>query len=120
MQSHALLSYIPVYAAHFGQSVSQVSDESIDGHIHTKHFAFSIWAPIDHGDVDWPILALWEGQGDADVGVKGARACVARRADDGRPELALEEILDERVVALHVTDEGLRGNVLVWPTGAIL
>lgn len=109
-----------MYSTHLGKPVSQVSNESIDGDIHTKHFTLSTRAPIDHRDVDWPIFALWEGQGHADVGVKGARASVTRGADDGRPELALEEILDERVVALHVTDEGFRGNVLVWPTCAVL
>ena len=109
-----------MYATNFGKSVSQIPDESIDRYIHAKHFAFSVWAPVDDGDIDWPILTLWEGQGDTDIGVKGARACVTRGADDGRPKLTLEEILDERVVALHVTDEGFRGNILVWPTSAIL
>ena len=109
-----------MYATYFGKSVSQISDESVDWYIHAEHFAFSVRAPVDDSDIDWPILSLWEGQGDADVGVKGARACVTGRADNGRSKLALEEILDERVVALHVTDEGFCGNVLIWPTGAIL
>ena len=109
-----------MYAAHLGKSVSQVSDECVDGHIHSKHFTLSTGASVDHCDVDRPTLTLWEGQGDADVGVKGARPCVARGTDDGRSELTLEEVLNERVVALHVTDEGLRGDVLVWPTRAVL
>ena len=92
---HHVLFYIPVNATNFGKSVSQIPNESIDGYIHTEHFAFSVRAPVDDGDVDRPILALWEGQGDADVGVKGARACITRRTDDGRPKLALEEILNE-------------------------
>lgn len=115
-----MILYIPVYATHFSKPVSQVSDECIDRHIHPKHFTSSTGASVDHSDVDWSTLTLWEGQGDADIGVKGARPRVARGADDGRSELTLEEILDERVVALHVTDEGLCGNILVWSTGAVL
>lgn len=109
-----------MYATHLGKSVSQISDERIDGNIHSKHFTLSIGAPIDHRDVDWATLTLWEGQRDADIGVKGARASVTGGTDNGRSELALEEVLDEGVVALHVTDEGFRGNIFIWPTCAVL
>ena len=66
-----IIHYIPVYAAHFSEPVSQVSDECIDGHIHPKHFTLSTGAPVDHCDIDRSTLTLWEGQGDTDVGVKG-------------------------------------------------
>ena len=111
---------LPVYTAHLGKPVSQVFDKRVDGYIDPEHFALSTGTPVDDGDIDGAVLSLWEGQGDADVGVKGARACITGGTDDGRAELALEEILDEGVVALHVTDEGFCGHVFIRSTCAVL
>ena len=120
MYSYSLTNPSPAHSTHLCQSVPQVLDESIDGDIHPKYSALSIGASVDDGDVNGSALALWEGQRDADVGVKGARAGVAGGANDGGTKLPLEEILDKRVVALHVTDECFRGNVLVGSTGTVL
>ena len=68
---------VPVYTAHLGKPVSQVFDKCVDRHVDSKHFTLSTGAPVDDSHIDWPTLTLGEGQRDADVGVKGARAGVA-------------------------------------------
>ena len=76
--------------------------------------------PAFNGHINWSHLPLGEGQGDTDVGVKGAGAGTTRGADDGGAELALEEALDEAIVVLHVTGQRLRCHLLIRTTCPIL
>ena len=99
---------------------SQFSDASIDGHVNPIHPRLAAAPSVDHGGIDWLRLPLGEGEGYAHVGVKGAGAGGAGGADEGRAELALEEILDEAVVALQVRGENLGRHLFVRPTHHIL
>ena len=92
-----------MYSTQLCKAVAQVPNAPLNGHINAKYFALFQGVPVNHGHVDWSHLPLGEGQGDTDVGVKGAGAGTTRGADDGRAELALEEALDEAIVVLHVT-----------------
>ena len=111
---------LPAYPTCLCQSVSQVLDKWIDRHVHPKHTALPTSAPVDNSHVDWSAFPLGEGEGDADVGVKGARAGVARWTDDGWTKLSLEEILYEGVVSLHVAHERLCCDVLIGSTCTVL
>lgn len=110
----------PVYATQLSKAVTKNLNASFNGHVHAKHLALSLRAPIDHRYVDGPCFPLGEGHRDTDIGVKGAGASATRWADDGRAELALEETLDEALVAFHVASQCLCSNILIWTPGAVL
>jgi len=61
---------------------------------------------VDHGDVDWQKLLLWDRQGDAEEGVEGLALPPAGGAGQRRVELRLEHVHDE---AANVT------NIVVEP-----
>ena len=109
-----------MYSTQLCKAVAQVPNAPLNGHINAKYFALFQGVPVDHGHVDWSHLPLGEGQGDTDVGVKGAGAGTTRGADDGGAELALEEALDEAIVVLHVTCQRLCCHLLVRTTCSIL
>ena len=109
-----------MYSTQLCKAVAQVPDAPLNGHINAKYFALFQGIPVNHSHVDWSHLPLGEGQGDTDVGIKGAGAGTTRGADDGRAELALEEALDEAIVVLHVTCQCLCRHLLVRTTCSIL
>ena len=109
-----------MYSTQLCKAVAQVPNAPLNGHINAKHLAVFQGVSVDHGHIDRSHLPLGEGQGDTDVGIKGAGAGTTRGADDGRAELALEEALDEAIVVFHVTGQRLRCHLLVRTTCSIL
>ena len=89
-------------------------------HVDTKHLAGSGITAIHHCHVDRSLVSLWQGQRNTDIRVKGQRLIIARWASDCRPELSLEEILNEGVVPLHVTVQILSSHHLIRTTSTVL
>ena len=94
-----------MHPTQLSKAVPQIPDGPIDGDIHTKHLVLPVGAPVDHGDIHRSSLSLGQGQRDADVGIKSAGLSSTGGTEEGGAELALEETLDETIVAFQVASE---------------
>ena len=75
---------------------------------------------VEDGDVDGPPLVLRHRHGHAEERVERVALAAALRARQGRPELGLEQRVNEAVVAADVVGQSLCRDHIVRPSNRIL